>query len=61
MSTAPQIKRKAKVIDPSSIGRRLAGLDLSDEEAEVRQRRVREFIVAMSSELAILAYQNRLD
>ena len=61
MSTAPQIKRKAKVIDPSAIGMRLAGLDLNDEEAEMRQRSVREFIAAMSSELATLAYQNRLD
>jgi hypothetical protein len=59
MSTATQIKRKAKVINP--VGRRLVGLGVTGEEAASRQRSVREFISAMSAELAILAYQNRLD
>jgi len=59
MSTATQVKRKAKTIDP--MDRRFAELGISEEDAVNRQRGVREFIAAMSAELAVLAYQNRLD
>jgi hypothetical protein len=59
MSTASQTKRKVKVINPASA--RFARMDLSDEEVRNRQRSVREFISAMSAELAILAYENRLE
>jgi hypothetical protein len=59
MSTASQAKRKTKAFHLATA--RFGRIGPSDEEIRYRQRGVREFILAMSAELATLAYENHLE